>query len=293
MEFLQWQVGDVRITCVPELAGGTLPGTFLFDKATPDYVLRHTWLQPHFATQDGLLRSAVQAFVVQSGPRRIVVDTCIGNDKTRTIPVFNDLQTPFLDRMAEAGFPVESIDTVLCTHLHVDHVGWNTKLVNGRWEPTFPNARYLFGRVEWEHWSGDAANHYDGDVIGDSVRPIVDRSLCDFVEMDHRITNEVCLVPTPGHTPGHVSVDIRSAGHRAVITGDSMHHPIQCCEPDLSCRFDVTPARAASTRREFLAAHAGTPVLVIGTHFAAPTGGWVETDGEVWRFRVASDGESA
>ena len=154
--------------------------------------------------------------------------------------------------MASAGFPVESIDTVVCTHLHVDHVGWNTRLTDAGWVPTFTGARYLFGRSEWEHWS-KSPDTQDGDVIGDSVRPVVDAGLVDLVESDHQLTDEIQLESTPGHTPGHVSVRIKSRGEEAVITGDLIHHPIQCAEIEWASRFDVDPGKALETRRAFLA----------------------------------------
>ena len=220
------------------------------------------------------------------GGRRIVVDTCIGNDKTRSNPFWNQLHGPFLEDLARAGFARETIDLVVCTHLHVDHVGWNTMLVDGRWVPTFPRARYLLGRTEWAHWSA-AGYDADGDVLGDSVRPILDAGLADLVESDHRLSDEVWLEPTPGHTPGHVSVRIRSKGRDAVITGDLMHHPVQCAEPAWASNFDVDPEAARRTRRAFLERYADGSVAVFGTHFATPTAGRIVRDGPPWRFEAA------
>jgi glyoxylase-like metal-dependent hydrolase (beta-lactamase superfamily II) len=159
--------------------------------------------------------------------------------------------------------------------------------VNGKWVPTFPNARYLFGRREWEHWSSEEAKHRDGDVMGDSVKPIIDAGLAELVDMDQVLTPEVRLEPTPGHTPGHVSVRISSRGAEAVITGDLMHHPLQCAEPDLVNNFDVDTAAARRTRRDFLTRYSNKPVLVLGTHFAPPTGGWVVAAEQAWRFELA------
>jgi len=286
-KFLTWRVGNVSITRVAELGGAPFPSTFMFPEATPELVRRHTWLRPHFAHEDGRLFGSIHSFVIESGKRRIIVDTCVGNDKARSIEAWNMLQGPFLEHLAEAGFPAESIDTVMCTHLHVDHVGWNTRLVNGKWAPTFPNARYLFGRREWEHWSSEEAKHRDGDVIGDSVRPIIDAGLAELVDMHHVLTPEVRLEPTPGHTPGHVSVRISSRGAEAVITGDLMHHPLQCAEPDLANNFDVDADAARRTRRDFLARYSNQPVLVLGTHFAPPTGGWITAAEQAWRFDLA------
>ena len=270
------------ITRIVEIEGPS-PGTFLFDEATPERLLQHSWLKPRFLTDDGRTIGSIHAFVLESEGRTIVVDTCVGNDKQRALKNWHMRQGRFLADLAEAGFLRDNVDTVLCTHLHVDHVGWNTMRVGDRWVPTFPNARYLFSRKEWEHWSVAPAGT-DRDVQDDSVRPIFDAGLADLVEMDYRVTDEVRLVPTPGHTPGHVSVRIVSRGEEAVITGDLMHHPVQCAEPAWASRFDVDAAAAKRTRLQFLEAHADRPVLVLGTHFATPTAGRIVRDGAAFRF---------
>lgn len=289
-----WQIGQVRITQVVEAGPSPTSTKFLFRDPPADLVQQHGWLMPHFATPDGKLLMSVHAFVIESAGRSIVVDTCVGNDKPRQNPGWNRLQTNFLADLGAAGFAPERIDTVLCTHLHVDHVGWNTRWQDGRWVPTFPQARYLFARTEWAHWAAEAearrAAHPDvgpeDDVFGDSVQPILDAGLADLVAMDHRLTDEVWLEPTPGHTPGHVSVRIRSGGMQAVITGDLMHHPIQCSEPDRLVKFDSDAVMARETRRRFLACCAADLSLVLGTHFAHPTAGRVVAAGAAWRFDV-------
>ncbi|HUN67940.1 MAG TPA: MBL fold metallo-hydrolase [Burkholderiales bacterium] len=278
----RWKIGAATISRVIEIEGSS-PGTFFFQEATPERLLQHAWLQPHFLTGDGRVLAAIHCFIVQSGHRIIVVDTCVGNDKPRDVKAWNLRQGRFLEDLAEAGFARERIDTVLCTHLHVDHVGWNTMLVDGKWVPTFPNARYLFGKKEWDHWSSNPQGS-DHAVLGDSVRPILDAGLADLVATDHRITPEVRLEPTPGHTPGHVSVRIESQGEEAVITGDLMHHPVQCAEPQWASRFDTDPDAARATRRAFLERYAGRPVLVLGTHFATPTGGRIVRANGEFRF---------
>jgi glyoxylase-like metal-dependent hydrolase (beta-lactamase superfamily II) len=285
MTVRRWEVGDVRITSVAEIEDAAVPGDFVIPASTPETIRTHEWLVPAFATPDGLLRMRIQMLVVESQGRRIAVDTCLGNDKARTNPFFSMLDTTFLDDLTAAGFPPESIDTVVCTHLHVDHVGWNTRLVDGRWVPTFPNARYLFGRVECAHWD-EYGIHEDGDVFGDSVRPILEAGLADLVEFGHRVTDEVVLEPTPGHSPGHQSVHVTSGSHEALITGDVLHHPVQCCEPAWASAFDSDAGAARRMRREVLARYAGTDVLVIGTHFAGPGAGRVTTDGDGWRLTV-------
>ena len=281
----RWEIGGVKITRIVELE--TLSkGTFVLPDATLENVKRDSeLLMPHFADANGKMRMSVHALVVESQGRRIVVDTCIGNDKLRGAPAWNMLHTSFLADLEQAGFPRESIDYVLCTHLHVDHVGWNTMIVDGRWIPTFPHARYLIGRKEWEHWSVDQSK-FVKDPIDDSVRPVIDAGLAEFVEADHKLTGEVWLESTPGHTPGHFSVRISSGGHDAVITGDLMHHPIQFLHPDWNCGADSLPEMARKTRRAFIERYADRNILVFGTHFATPSAGHIVTNGDAWRLRV-------
>jgi glyoxylase-like metal-dependent hydrolase (beta-lactamase superfamily II) len=169
--------------------------------------------------------------------------------------------------------------------LHVDHVGWNTRLQGERWVPTFPRARYLIGRAEYAHWQREAADE-QAQVMTDSVQPIFDAGLVDLVEMDHRVSPEIRLLPTPGHTPGHVSVEIQSQGARALITGDVLHHPCQFGRPAWCTSFDHDEPAAQAMRRNLLATLADQPTFVIGTHFASPTAGWLRRDGDSYRFDV-------
>ncbi|MDO9707124.1 MBL fold metallo-hydrolase [Paracraurococcus lichenis] len=285
---MRWQVGGVTVTRLVELemTGGS---RFLLPQATPEAVREIPWLVPHFADESGKLRMSIHALVIETpGGRRILVDTCLGNDKQgRRIPHWNDRQGSFLQDMAAAGFPPESIDTVLCTHLHVDHVGWNTRLVEGRWVPTFPRARYLFGRREFEHWAqGEAGGEPQRAVFADSVQPVMQAGLAELVEADHRLCEEVRLVPSFGHTPGHCSVLIESGGEEALITGDIAHHPCQLARLDWNSTADSDPQQAEATRRAVFGGVAGRPVLVIGTHFAGPTAGRVVPDGEGFRLLV-------
>jgi glyoxylase-like metal-dependent hydrolase (beta-lactamase superfamily II) len=282
----KWRIGEVTITKIVELdlTGGT---RFILPQAVPEAVLPIAWLRPHFASPEGKLRMSIHALVVETPGRRIIVDTCLGNDKeNRPVPRWNKLQGPFLADLAAAGYPRDSIDTVLCTHLHVDHVGWNTMLVEGRWVPTFPKARYLMARVEFEHWREQRENEGQSAVFADSVAPVFDAGLVDLVETDHRLSEEVSLVPTLGHTPGHVSVRIRSQGEEALITGDFIHHPCQMAHPEWSSLADHDAARAIETRRAMFSRLAGTPTLVIGTHFAGPTAGRIVRDRDAFRLEV-------
>ncbi len=276
---LKWRVGEVRVTQIVELTTASL-GPYLLPQATPEVLSGLPWLKP-FLADDGKLVLSMHALVVESRGQTILVDTCIGNDKPRSYPRWNLMQTDFLDRFQAAGFALDRVDTVLCTHMHVDHVGWNTRLLEDRWQPTFRNARYLFAEDEWAYWKNEPQEY--GPVIEDSVQPVFDAGLADLVRPDHQVTDEVWLEPTPGHTPGHVSVHISSRGEEAVITGDMIHHPCQIAHPQWSSTADWDQQASAETRDQFLDRYADGPVLVIGTHFAAPTAGRIVRDGDAFR----------
>jgi glyoxylase-like metal-dependent hydrolase (beta-lactamase superfamily II) len=288
----QWQIGDVTITKIVELESthdlsGLIPG------ATPEKLRELEWLRPHFANEKGLAKSSIHALIIDTPSKRLIVDTCLGNDKDRaTLSEFHQLQLPFLNDLNSAGFPRESFDVVLCTHLHLDHVGWNTMLVDGCWEPTFPNARYLFGRVEYDYWKSPTVSSIPGwaelqqAVFVDSVKPVVDAGLADFVDSAYQVCAEVSLVPTIGHSPGHVSVRIVSKGEEALITGDMAHHPCQLAHLNWSTVFDYDPAQASRTRADTFARIAGKEVLVIGTHWAGATAGRIINEGEAYRLSV-------
>lgn len=282
---LTWQVGAVKVTRIVELE---IPVPYsakhpFIAEATPEALRASPWLYPDFVNDQDQMLLSIHALLVEAPGLRLVVDTCIGNDRPRAITGGQPLATKFLEAMAEAGWTRESVDAVICTHLHVDHVGWNTMLVDGAWVPTFPNARYLLGRVEFEHWSGETGGE-NQTILDDSVRPVIDAGLAEFVEMDHRLSPEVRLIPSTGHTPGHVSVVIESGGQTAVITGDMSHHPCQMAHPHWSPGFDSDPKASAVTRARMFAEWADQPILVIGTHYAAPTAGHVKRDGEAFRF---------
>lgn len=264
-------LGQFQIGRVVEDAGPTSP-RFLFAQATRETFAPHAqWLAPHFYVPetDRILMN-IQTLVVRTRHHTILVDTCLGNHKPRANPGWNLRNGPFLEHLAQAGVRPEQVDFVLCTHLHVDHVGWNTRLQDGRWVPTFPNARYIFNRTEFEFWRAypepEAAQ-----IFADSVQPVVQAGLSLLVEGAHAIEDGVRLEPTPGHTPGHCSVHLGSQGREAVITGDMMHHPIQIAEPEWSSKFCVDPRQAAATRRAFCERYADRDVLILGTHFAPPT----------------------
>jgi glyoxylase-like metal-dependent hydrolase (beta-lactamase superfamily II) len=278
---MQWNVGKVKITKVVELE--TIGSTrFILPLAGKEEIQKLNWLIPHFATDEGRLKMSIHSLVVETGKHRIVVDTGLGNDKQgRGIPTWNNRNGPFLETLNAAGFSPESIDTVLCTHLHVDHVGWNTKLVGGQWVPTFPNARYLFGKTEYEHWRDHSHEPGQTAVFNDSVKPIMDAGRAELIASDARLSDEIRMIPTPGHSPGHMSIHITSAGEKGLLTGDVAHHPCQMAHLDWSSTADSDPRQSAATRRELFSHFADRPVLVIGGHFDA---GHIRRDGEAFKY---------
>jgi glyoxylase-like metal-dependent hydrolase (beta-lactamase superfamily II) len=280
---MHWKVGKVKITKVVELE--TVGSTrFILPLATNEEIRKLPWLIPHFANEEGRLKMSIHSLVVETPSRRIVVDTGLGNDKQgRSVPTWNNRSGPFLETLTQAGFPPDSIDTVLCTHLHVDHVGWNTKLAGGQWLPTFANARYVFGRTEYEHWRDHSDEPSQAAVFSDSVKPIMDAGKAELIPSDHRLSEEITMIPTPGHSPGHMSIIIQSSGEEGLLTGDVAHHPCQMAHLDWSSTADSDPVQSAATRRQLFSRFADTATLVIGGHFSAAH---IKRDGDAFKFIV-------
>ena len=264
------KIGDVTVTPIIEIDTPTA-AHFLLPDATPENLAPHLdWLAPDHVYDDGKLRLRIQALLVESKGQKIIVDTCVGNDKERDMPAWNQLDGPFLKDIKDAGFPREEVDLVVCTHLHIDHVGWNTMKVDGEWVPTFPNATYLFAQKDYDFWSAQTDDPGHVAVFGDSVTPVFEAGLVKLVEMDHSFTPEVRFLPTAGHTPGHCSVAISSGSEEALITGDIMHHPSQLAHPEWCCSFDVDRKQATQTRHDFLDRYCDSGIPVIGTHWGGP-----------------------
>ncbi|MEU6389658.1 MBL fold metallo-hydrolase [Streptomyces sp. NPDC046939] len=273
-----WTVGDLTVHRVDEIPLPPATGAWLLPAATPDVVTGHDWLHPHFADAQGVLRLDSHSFAFVLDGLRVVVDTGIGNGKERANPAWHDLDTDYLGRLTSAGFPPDSVDLVILTHLHADHVGWNTRHENGRWVPTFPRARYVTSRTEREFWAGYAMDEARAQMFRDSVLPVEEAGLLDLVDTPAdgaTILPGLRLLPTPGHTPGHVAVELTSRGETAVITGDCVHHPVQFAAPAVGACVDIDPVRSEASRRALLGTLADTDTLVLGTHFAPPTAGRV------------------
>jgi glyoxylase-like metal-dependent hydrolase (beta-lactamase superfamily II) len=271
-----FRLGEVEITRVVEIPRSSFPTTDMLPTSSKDGLARHAaWLAPFMDAQTGDLGSRIQSYVVRTPDETVLIDTCVGNDKTRhEAPIWNKRQGTWLEDLRAAGVAPEDVDYVLCTHMHVDHVGWNTRLVDGRWVPTFPRATYVFVGEEWDFWKHerDAGTEPSG-CIDDSVVPIVDAGRARLVDSTTAIGRFLRFEPTPGHTPGHACVRLTTGEKQVVFTGDLMHRIVQVAEPAWSSRFCYDGPLAAKTRRDFLEGHADTGTLICAAHF--PTPGYV------------------
>ncbi|WP_328724298.1 MBL fold metallo-hydrolase [Streptomyces sp. NBC_00259] len=283
-----WTVGDIVVRRIDEVELPPQTGPWLLPGATPDVVADSPWLQPDFAGAERVLRLTSHTFALEAGGLRILVDTGIGNGKDRANPAWNQLRTDYLERLERAGFSPETIELVILTHLHTDHVGWNTRSHEGTWVPTFPNARYITSRAEWDHWSSVDMEEAREQMFRDSIHPVDDHGLLDLVDVPADgldIAPGITLIPTPGHTPGQVAVRLSSRDSTALITGDCIHHPVQLAEPDIHSHVDIDPAQAEATRRDLLAALADTDTLLLGSHFPPPTAGLVRSHRTTYRLQ--------
>jgi len=277
-------LGEVSVTSVVEIGRSSFPTASMLPDSTPDAIAaHHAWLKPHFYDEAvGDLGSRIQTFVVRTPRHTVLIDTCVGNDKDRAGNALWHMRAgTYLDDLEAAGVRPPDVDYVVCTHLHVDHVGWNTRLVEGRWLPTFLRATYVFAGEEWEYW-----RHEQDLCIADSVVPVVEAGQVMLVDSHHAVDAWLTFEPSPGHTPGHVCVRLSTGAGEAVFTGDLMHRTVQVAEPQWSSRFCYDPKRAAVTRREFVERHADSGVLVLAAHFPRP--GYIVREGGGTRFVPAA-----
>jgi len=285
-------VGSVRVDTVVELATVPLAFAHFLPDSTPEAIAAEAeWLRPRFADASfthGLL--SFHTYVLRSDTCTILVDTCIGNDKDRGGHAgFHRLTTGWLRDLQQLGVAPESVDYVMCTHMHGDHVGWNTRLSNGRWVPTFPNARYVFARSEFEHRARLRETKPGGDygVYADSILPVVESGQVDLVDSDHELEGLLRLEAAPGHTPGNVMIHLQPGREHAVLSGDVIHHPLQVKYPEWSAAFCEDPSASAVCRRRFVETHADTDTLILPAHFPAPTAGFIRSHGNRWRYSFA------
>ena len=288
------QLGDIFISRGVE---SEQPFVNLYDfipDATENVVeANRDWLIPKYIDPASMMIILnIQSYVLKTPNYTILVDACVGNHKERPgRAMFHQLNTPYLDTLAEAGVQPEDIDIVMCTHLHVDHVGWNTKLVNGRWVPTFPNAKYIFARKEHDFWLQREKDGTQGpvpNVYDDSVLPVMEAGQAVLVDMDHQIDDGLWFEPAPGHTAGNVVLNLQSQGENAVLSGDVMHHPIQLVCPEWSSRACEDRVQSAATRRALIERYADTDTLIAPAHFASPTMGHIISKGDAFAYQLVS-----
>lgn len=289
------RIGDITYHRIVESEGPEFDLGFLIPDATPENMAPHLgWMRPRFLDPaTGKLVMATQSYVLRTRHHTILIDACVGNDKERR---FHDswamrTGTRYLDELGAIGLAPEDIDFVMCTHLHADHVGWNTRLVGGRWVPTFPNATYVFARTEFDYWEevNKGGKKYSDGCIDDSVLPVVEAGQAKIVADDFAMDDQIRLEPSPGHTPGHVSIRVESGAARGVMCGDVIHSPIQCRHPEWSAVGCSDRALSARTRRAFLEKYCDTDTLVMTAHFPSPSAGHVRAEGEAFRFAFADE----
>jgi len=275
-----------KITRIEETYEPNFDAKWFFPDRQPDVVERHRdWMLPnHYDPASGKLKLSIHSWFVQVGGRNILIDTCVGNDKERPLPFFHRLKTPYLDRLAQAGAEPEDVNLVMCTHLHSDHVGWNTRLTNGRWVPTFPNARYLFHRADVEYFKAVDPHKSSarGEAYKDSVAPILEAGLADLVSGLHTVDEHLALEPAPGHTPGTMFITLASHGARAVFCGDILHQAIQIFHPEWNSVACADQVKARRSRRLVLETCAGSGALLMPTHFGAPFVCHVDAKGDTF-----------
>jgi glyoxylase-like metal-dependent hydrolase (beta-lactamase superfamily II) len=275
-----FQIGDLRVARVEESCQPAFPPDVMFPDLPSEALQRHLqWMAPnYYDPQAGLLVASIHSWVVRTRHHTILIDTCGGNhNERRAFPPLHQLDSPWPERVAALGLAPEQIDFVMCTHLHLDHVGWNTRLKDGRWVPTFPNAKYLFDRKEYEHWN-------DMPVGSRSVNEGVMEDLSQFVEDGYTVGDMLTVEATPGHTPGHVMIRAKGGAATGLFTGDIMHSPIQVPYPGINSGFCEDPAQALAVRRAALSEAAEHNHLLLPAHFGPPHVGRVRRDGETFAF---------
>ena len=277
------KAGDLAIHRIIEQETTFLPAQEMLPTLTPEVLAENrAWMQAAKALDaNDVLILCFQSYVVKTPHHTILIDSCIGNDKSRPSRPNWNMKTDdtYMGALAAAGISVGDIDYVMCTHLHVDHVGWNTRLENGRWVPTFPKAKYVFARTEFDYWMETNAKTAV-PAIGDGVIPIVEAGRHEVVGDEHAIGDHVRILPTPGHTPGHSAFRLGRGKDDAVFSGDLIHSPLQARYPEMSVKFDVDQAAAARTRRSFLERYCDTDTLCCTAHFPSPSVGKIRRKGD-------------
>lgn len=282
-------IGDAKVTRIEEIMGPGFPADQFFPEFDAQTFKSHEhWLAPRYYSPElGRLIASIHSWVIRLNGLTILVDACSGNHKPRPgMPRFDMLNTDYLDRLRRVGVQPEDIDLVLCTHLHVDHVGWNTKLENGKWVPTFPKAKYVMSRGDHTHWQAAATkpetDEYQRNTYNDSVLPIVEAGLAEMVDGQHDLGRGLMINPSPGHTPGHIHVTLESKGKRAVFSGDALHNPVQVPLWRWNSRFCEDTAQARQSRNAILSHCAHEHALLMPAHFAPPHAAYIKARGDAF-----------
>ena len=276
------KIGDVEVWRILEINGPYLSPEELFPTAGPearDAIKTHV---PHqLCAVTGRLILPIQGFLLKTPSHTILVDSCVGNDKSNPNTSDWNMRSDnrFMAALTAAGIGPDDVDYVLCTHLHTDHVGWNTKMEDGRWVPTFPNARYLMPALDEEYFRNGTGNAYTQSVL-----PVIEAGQVELVTPGHMLGDHVTLIPTPGHTPGHVSVLLKSGTAGAIITGDALHTAAQCWHPDWHFKYDTDVDLAVVSRRQLLENASEADRKVLGSHFALPSIGRVRALGDAFQW---------
>jgi glyoxylase-like metal-dependent hydrolase (beta-lactamase superfamily II) len=285
----QTMIGDVRVTRVEEMMGPFFDPNFLFPDWNPAQLDEHRgWMVPnHYSTDANMLVMSIHSWVIKTPHHTILVDACSGNDKNRpSMPPMHRQQHPWLDRLKAAGVTPEEVDFVLCTHMHIDHVGWNTRLLNGQWVPTFPKAKYVFSQQERDFWDpargGSTKDADTQEIFTDSVLPVIAAKQDMMIDGTHQLGDGLLIEPAPGHTPGHVTLRLTSKGQEGLFTADTMHHPIQVWNPHWSSGFCADQAQSRQTRRRILEHCAEHNSLMMPAHFATPHAGRIKRRGDAF-----------
>lgn len=286
------RLGALEVHKILELEVALPMRMALPDVTAEDLARLQAWYKDAHITADpqtAQINLSTHSFIVRCRGRNILIDACNGNHKTRTIAFAHQLETPYLERMAQAGFSPEDIHLVLCTHLHGDHVGWNTRLRDGRWVPTFPNARYVFTRPDVEHFAAAGVEPYHAEAYGDSVRPIIEAGQAHIVETEQAIYEEldegISLSPAPGHSPGSCLIHARSEAAHAIFSGDVFHHPVELVRPAMTFFADYDSVLTGHTRTRLFATYADTDVRFFPAHFVDPTAGFIRAHGDSFRYQ--------
>ena len=284
------RIGNFAVSRIADFEGPSFDPVEFFPDWDVEVLREHAeLLGPRLVDPaSGKLVFSFHSFVVRTGRHTILIDACIGNDKERPArPQWHRMRTSYIEDLARAGVRVEEVDYVMCTHLHWDHVGWNTRLLDGRWVPTFPNAKYIMAKREFDHWQdfhASGAEHPHATAFEDSILPVVKTGQSMLVGDDFAIEDGLWFESAPGHTPGNVVIHANSAGQRAVFVGDVLHHPVQCLKPEWSTRACTDMDLSRKTRTRVIEEHEAAGTLVLPAHFPTPTGGHIRRLGSAYRF---------